>query len=351
MTSVKEITSLCRQNEVIEDYNKEIDRQVHRNHGWNILTSIFYAISQGTVPLCVGLQVWYGSKLLKTGEITIYQFYITFSSLVITAQAVQTMFSFGPEMNLGKDATASISKLLDTIPDMDECATDGISISDNGDHDTQMYGISDDAVMGKIEFRNVNFRYAFQPEHNVLRDVSFTLNPGDLTALMSIESGCDREAILELIERFYKPLKGDIYMDGINIKSLNLANYRRIIGYVNAKSAFVEGLSVRENIMLGWGDHNNLEIDESTLVKACKVAKIHDFIMGLPDGYNTSGEIVYMPSQKIRIALARAILREPKVLLIDDVLSPYGESLSDEEIETVKKQSNLQQRKDNIICS
>lgn len=333
--SLREVIALGRQHEVIEEYNKEVSRQVHRNHGWNIMSSILYAISQGTTPLCVASQIWYGSTLLKSGEITIYQFYITFISLVIAAQAVQTIFSFGPEMSMGKDATASVSRLLDTIPEMDECSTEGIIIMESGGSNRRTYGLSDDTVKGSIEFRNVKFRYGFQPEHSVLQDVNFKLSPGNITALVGPDASCDREAILELIEMFYKPLKGDIYMDKINIKNLNLPSYRKVVGYVNAKMTFLEGLSVRENIMLGWGDQD-FEVDESVLIKACKIAQIHDFIMGLPNGYNTSGGIVYMPSQKIRIALARAVLRDPNVLLIDDVLSLYGESISSVEIMTIK---------------
>lgn len=335
VTSIREVSSLCREEEVVEQYNNEINGKVHRHQGWNILTSILYAISQGTTPLCVGLEVWYGGHLLREGKISIYQFFVSFISLVIAAQAVQTIFSFGSEINFAQEATASISRLLDTMPEMDECSTEGLIINDTGDPDDRTYGVSDDIVEGRIEFKKVSFRYSFQPEHTVLQNVSFKVEPGEFVGIVGHEVACDRGALLELIEMFYMPLQGAIYMDNINITKLNLASYRQVIGYVNSRATFVDGMSVRENIMLGWGDHN-FDIDESILIKACKTAQIHNFIMGLPEGYNTSGGIVYMPSQKIRIALARAILREPNVLLIDDVLTQYGESISKEELHITK---------------
>lgn len=336
VTSIREVTALGRESEVMEQYNREVDRQSHRHHSWNIMSSILYAFSQGTTPLCVGLQVWYGSKLLIDGTIAIYQFFIAFITLVIAAQAVQTIFSFGPEMALAKDATASISRLLATIPEMDECSTEGIMITDTGEPGTRTYGVSDDVVLGEIEFRKVKFRYSFQPEHSVLQDVSFKIKSGEFTCIVGPEASCDKGAILELIEMFYKPLVGEILMDKNNISQLNLASYRRVVGYINAKATFLEGLSVRENIMLGWVDDLGYDVDENILIKACKIAHIHDFIMSLPEGYNTSGGIVYMASQKIRIALARAILRDPNVLLIDDVLTQYGETITEDQITTVK---------------
>lgn len=171
-------------------------------------------------------------------------------------------------------------------------------------------------ITGKIEFKNVTFRY-FQSSEPVLSEVSFTVAPGQTVALLGA-TGSGKTTIINLIPRFYDPVEGAILIDGYDIKTVKLNSLRQQIGIVLQESTLFSG-TIGDNIAFGKSDATLAEV-----IEAAKAAAAHDFIMSFPQGYDTPvGErgTTLSGGQKQRIAIARALLLNPRILILDDSTS------------------------------
>jgi ATP-binding cassette subfamily B (MDR/TAP) protein 1 len=176
-----------------------------------------------------------------------------------------------------------------------------------------------DHCEGTIEFKDVHFRYPTRPEQPVLRGLNLTVKPGQYIALVG-PSGCGKSTTIALLERFYDALSGGVYIDDKNIADLNVNSYRSHLALVSQEPTLYQG-TIKENILLG---SPNQDPTEEELVQVCKNANIYDFIMSLPEGFNTvvgSKGGMLSGGQKQRVAIARALLRNPKVLLLDEATS------------------------------
>ena len=193
---------------------------------------------------------------------------------------------------------------MDRKPEIDSWSPDGTRISD---------------VEGTIEFRDVHFRYPTRPEQPVLRGLNLTVKPGQYVALVGA-SGCGKSTTVALLERFYDPLVGGIFVDGKEISSLNLNDYRGFLALVSQEPTLYQG-SIRDNVLLGADKE---DVPEEEILQACKDANIYEFILSLPDGFSTivgSKGSMLSGGQKQRIAIARALLRNPRILLLDEATS------------------------------
>jgi subfamily B ATP-binding cassette protein MsbA len=167
-------------------------------------------------------------------------------------------------------------------------------------------------LAGEIEFRNVSFSY--DSREMVLEDVSFHIEPGDKVAIVG-PSGVGKTTLLSLILRFYGPTKGEIYFDGRPASEYEVGSLRGRIGYVSQSPVLVSG-TLMENLRYG-----NPEVSKDQVINAAGAAGIHEFISTLPDGYETEiGErgVNLSEGQKQRISLARALVREPDILVLDE---------------------------------
>jgi ATP-binding cassette subfamily B (MDR/TAP) protein 1 len=165
----------------------------------------------------------------------------------------------------------------------------------------------------------VHFRYPSRPEQPVLRGLNLTVRPGQYVALVGA-SGCGKSTTIALLERFYDPLVGGVFVDGKEISSLNINQYRSFIALVSQEPTLYQG-TIKENILLG---SSNEEVTDEAVEDACREANIYDFIMSLPDGLNTvvgTKGALLSGGQKQRIAIARALVRDPKILLLDEATS------------------------------
>jgi len=172
-----------------------------------------------------------------------------------------------------------------------------------------------DQVKGRITFDNVSFGYRDRP--GVIRHFSLDIRPGEKVALVGF-SGGGKTPLLKLIGRFYDPDEGEIRLDGVPIRNLALADLRNAIGYV-FQETYLFGSSVKENIRFGKPDASDEEI-----IEAAKAAYAHEFIMELPDGYDTIvGErgIKLSGGQRQRISIARMVIKQPAIVLLDEATS------------------------------
>lgn len=198
-------------------------------------------------------------------------------------------------------------------------------------------------IRGKITFENLSYTY---PDTNItaLKDISFTVNPGETLSIIG-HTGSGKSTILELIGRLYDVEKGIIKIDETPIKKLNLDNLRSSIGYV-PQDAFLFSDSIKNNIRFGKED-----ADETEVITAAKRAAVHKNIIGFSKGYDTVlGErgITLSGGQKQRVSIARAIIKDPQILLFDDCLSAVDTETEEEILQNLHE---ISQDKTTIIVS
>jgi ATP-binding cassette, subfamily B, multidrug efflux pump len=171
---------------------------------------------------------------------------------------------------------------------------------------------------GKVEFRDVSFKYNLTGSgENVLSNINFTANPGEVVAIVG-GTGTGKSTLISLIPRLYDVTEGSVLVDGVDVRDYTLDSLRREIGVVLQKNTLFSG-TIRENLL--WGNENATQAD---IESACKDAQAHDFILSFPKGYETDlgqGGVNVSGGQKQRLCIARAMLKKPSILILDDSTS------------------------------
>ena len=261
-SAIRTVASLTREEDVWEHYHQSLVAQASKSLVSVLKSSVLYAASQSFMFLCIGLGFWYGGERIAAGEYSLFQFFVCFSAIIFGAQSAGTIFSFAPDMGKARSAAAELKILFDRKPEIDSWSQDGERIQH---------------MEGTIEFRDVHFRYPTRPEQPVLRGLDLIVKPGQYVALVGA-SGCGKSTTIALLERFYDPLAGGIFVDGKEISSLNLGDYRGHLALVSQEPTLYQG-TLRENVLLGA---DNDDVPEEAIVQACKDANIYEFIMSLP---------------------------------------------------------------------
>ncbi|GCB24712.1 leptomycin B resistance protein pmd1 [Aspergillus awamori] len=303
-SAIRTVASLTREQDVWAMYHSQLEDQGRKSLISVLKSSILYACSQALVFFCVALGFWYGGTLLGHHEYSVFRFFVCFSEILFGAQSAGTVFSFSPDMGKAKNAAAEFRRLFDRKPEIDTWSEEGEQL---------------ESVEGEIEFRNVHFRYPTRAEQPVLRGLNLTVKPGQYIALVG-PSGCGKSTTIALLERFYDAIAGKVLIDGKDITQINVNSYRSFLSLVSQEPTLYQG-TIKENILLGVRGE---DVTEEQLVKACKDANIYDFIMSLPEGFNTvvgSKGGMLSGGQKQRVAIARALIRDPRVLLLDEATS------------------------------
>jgi ATP-binding cassette subfamily B (MDR/TAP) protein 1 len=241
-----------------------------------------------------GLSFWYGATLIYKGVITGPKVMVVFYSLIMGAMSLMML---PPNLSAISSASGAAYKIFSTID-----RVPAINKEDIEEEKT----ISD--LQGCIEFKHVVFKYPTRPDLITLNDLSLKIKPGMTVAFVG-PSGSGKSTTVQLLQRFYDPIEGQILLDGVDIKNLNLSWLRQQLGVVSQEPVLFN-MSIRQNLLLGAeGD-----ISEEDMFAAAREANCHSFISKLPDGYDTLvGEQGGMLSggQKQRVSIARAILKNP----------------------------------------
>ena len=260
--AIRTVASLTREEDVWEHYHQSLVSQGAKSLKSILRSSVLYASSQALMLLCTALAFWYGGTLIASREYSQFQFFVVFSAIIFGAQSAGTIFSFAPDMGKAKQAAKELKILFDRKPEIDSWSLDGEPFNH---------------LEGTIEFRDVHFRYPTRPEQPVLKGLNLTVKPGQYVALVGA-SGCGKSTTIALMERFYDPLSGGVYVDGKEISSLNLNDYRGFLALVSQEPTLYQG-SIKENVLLGV---DREDVPDEAIMQACKDANIYEFIMSLP---------------------------------------------------------------------
>ncbi|MFW6135858.1 MAG: ABC transporter ATP-binding protein, partial [Chloroflexota bacterium] len=299
LTGIRVTKAFAREPFELDRFNRENDEWFHRRrdlirvwaNNWPLFTFI--------LAFSIFLLLLFGGPLALEGDITVGMLFAMISYLLLLNGPVQQL---GFLVNLAATANASASRVFEIV--------DAPS-----DIQERPGAVALDRVEGAVTFENVSFAYA--DGRPVLQDVSFHAQPGQCIALMG-PTGSGKSTVTRLIPRFYDPLEGCVKVDGIDLRDVKVASLRRHVASV-LQDPFLFGLTIRENIAYGRPGASQDEI-----VVAARAARAHDFIMGFPDGYETRvGErgVTLSGGQRQRLAIARALLYDPRILILDDSTS------------------------------
>lgn len=324
LSSIRTVIAYSGQEEESKRYDEKLDvayrAGVKKAHmaGFSMGLTMF-------VMVCVyALGFWYGSTLVRRGEMNAGDVVTVFFAVIIAAMSIGQAAPNVSSFSVARGAAPRIFDVIDRKSAINPFSTEGETL---------------DQVKGLIVFQDVSFTYESRPDQRTLDGMKFEVRPGSTLALVG-PSGCGKSTTVKLIERFYDVLQGQILLDGVNIKSLNLQWLRSQIGYVSQMPTLF-GVSIRENIALGAGleqykdpltgkiSLRRKEVSDDDIVAAAKLANAHDFIMKLPEDYSTvlgSGVSQLSGGQKQRVAIARALVRNPKILLLDEATSALDAS-------------------------
>jgi ABC-type multidrug transport system fused ATPase/permease subunit len=251
-----------------------------------------------------GLAFWFGAELISRSEITPGSVFTVFFSVLTGAFSLGQAMPYVSLVSTAIGAASTLFAIIDRVPDIDPYSD---------------AGIKPQKVRSDIELRDVTFAYPARSRVKVLDGINLKIKAGETVALVG-ESGSGKSTIVSLVLRFYDPAAGQVLLDGVDIRKLNVSWLRSKIGVVSQEPSLF-GSTIYENI--SYGHHH---VKHQDVVKAAMMANAHSFISALPKGYDTVvggsvGSTQLSGGQKQRIAIARALIRDPPILLLDEATS------------------------------
>ncbi len=281
--------------------NDELTRSNLKAVGVIIAMSPLATIVLNAVTLCI---YWFGGRMVATGEIESGQLLAVISYLNQIMMSVMMFSMVLMQYTRSRACGKRIAEVLDTVPD----------IQDRPDAPQRTIEPS----RGSVEFKNVSFRYSRTGNgEDVLRNISFSAAPGQTVAIVG-GTGSGKSSLVNLIPRFYDVTEGQVLVDGVDVRDYRIRDLRDGIGMVLQKNVLFSG-TIRQNIAWGKQDATDEEI-----IDALKSAQAWDFVSQMPDGLDThiqQGGSNVSGGQKQRLCIARAMLKKPAILILDDSTS------------------------------
>jgi ATP-binding cassette subfamily B protein len=281
----------------------EIDRFTVENEKWFELSAETAKVQAVNAPLLDMIAnfgtvfiIWYGGWLVTQDQMTLGELVAFTTYLAMLVRPIRLIGRIIPMFAIAASAGERLFGILDAP----------VEVADLPDSTPLPQ------LKGRVQFQDVSFTY--QNNHAVLENINFTAEAGRIVALMGT-TGSGKSTLINLVARFYDPTEGRVLIDGNNTNHHTIYSLRSQIGFV-MQDTILFATTIRENISFGRPDASEVEI-----IKAARNAQAHDFIMDMPDGYDTYvGErgITLSGGQKQRLAIARALITDPRILILDD---------------------------------
>ena len=291
--------------------------------------------------------IWFGGRMVKSQQLGTGELVGFISYVMLILQSILMISTVLMMIARARASAERIIEVLDTIPSI-------------ADKEPALAADAEEPTIqrGAIEFRDVNFKYAATNKgENVLSDINLTIQPGEFVALVG-GTGSGKSTLVSLIPRLYDVSDGQVLVDDVDVRDYKLATLRSAIGVVLQQNVLFSG-TIRENLMWGNAAASQQEIEE-----AARNAQAHDFIMSFPNGYDTDlrqGGVNVSGGQKQRLCIARALLKKPRILIMDDstsavdsateakIRTSFRENLKDTTILIIAQRVSSVQEADKII--
>ncbi|KAH7401006.1 leptomycin B resistance protein pmd1 [Phaeosphaeria sp. MPI-PUGE-AT-0046c] len=325
-SSMQIVAAFGLEKHFFDNYQEAIRKPYEEHLKFSLLGNILLAFSLSVTYFVYSLAYWWGSKQVRNGNYGQKEFFIVLPALLFSAQAAGQLFSLAPEVTRAKAAAQSVFSLHDEKPTiMTQQSSSRAASSSGPSEEAGLLASSSTAygtfgTKGELEFRDVSFYYASRPEVPALNNVSFLIKPGEYVAFVG-RSGAGKSSTIHLIERFFDPTSGQVYLDGHDIRTESVQTHRARLALVEQEPDLFPG-TVKFNI--GLGSRPDTKASEADIVTVAKKCELHDFIMSLPEGYNTqvgAHGSKLSGGQRQRLAIARALIRDPEILLLDEATS------------------------------
>ncbi|GME48115.1 ABC multidrug transporter [Neofusicoccum parvum] len=324
--SIKAIASLSLEHETLEVYRRSLKGPKEETTLVSLHASLWLAGAYFIGNLGYALAYWWGSKQIIGGYYSQAQFLIVVFSLLVSAQLWSQMFALAPEVSSARAAIARILNIIELNPDQKLSGSRPLPDAGAGAEKEKDVEASAESSPRNgsggvgIAFRDVKFAYPARPNAPVLHGMDLEVRPGQFAAFVG-PSGAGKSTIISLVERMYVPSSGSILLDGADITQRSDTRFRDDIALVPQESVLFDG-SIRFNMALGARPGHTAT--DAEIEEACRLANIHDTIVGLPQGYDTlcgpNGSQL-SGGQKQRLAIARALVRRPRLLILDESTS------------------------------
>jgi ATP-binding cassette subfamily B protein len=324
-SGIRVLKSFNREHESISRFDKESDAYRKQSLKLTKVQSLFFPLITGLIGLSTILTVYAGSAEVINGNLTFgniaeFIIYVNLLTWPVT--------SLGWTSSLVQRAEASQKRINEFLKTKTSIVSEKDLVRE---------------IKGKVEFRNVTFTY---PDTGIkaLKDISFVINPGESLAIIGT-TGSGKSTVSNLVSRLYDVREGEILIDDIPITHYDLTSLRSQIGYV-PQDVFLFSDTILNNIGFGIKDP-----DESKVIQAARDADVYENIIRFPQGFSTRvGErgITLSGGQKQRVSIARAVVREPKILMLDDALSAVDTKTENNILNSLKR---IMQGRTTIIIS
>lgn len=311
IASVKTIYAFGAQQKIINQYNDFLESAHKEGNKKSVIYGVLFSTQTFLVMSGTALAFWEGFRMFQSGEIQeVGTVFTVVLSVALGATAILPVVLQSQAFTNASSAAAELFSIIDKTSLLDPLSSEGRKPS---------------SCTGHFEIRNLDFMYPSRSTAPVLQDLNLSIPAGKTTALVG-PSGCGKSTLVGLLERWYQPTSGQIFLDGEDITTLNTKWLRSNIRLVQQEPTLFQG-TVYQNVAKGLvGDQLSLSHDSQLhlVMEACKAAGAHEFIEELPAGYDTQlGESARMLSggQRQRLSIARSIISDPKVLLFDEATS------------------------------
>jgi ATP-binding cassette subfamily B (MDR/TAP) protein 1 len=296
------VVAFCAGNKVMELYRLQLQRILRQSFFHGMAIGFAFGFSQFLLFACNALLLWYTALSVDRRYMKLSTALTEYMVFSFATFALVEPFGLAPYILKRRRSLASVFEIIDRVPTIEPDDTSALSPPN---------------VYGSIELKNIDFCYPTRPEVLVLSNFSLKVNGGQTVAVVGV-SGSGKSTIISLIERYYDPVAGQVLLDGRDLKSYNLRWLRSHMGLIQ-QEPIIFSTTIRENII--YARHN---ASEAEMKEAARIANAHHFISSLPHGYDTHigmRGVELTQGQKQRIAIARVVLKNAPILLIDEASS------------------------------